>query len=92
MRVEGATSNWVNATLQDVVVGRKLAFYTCAQFKEAMVQWFKLVIKVEKVQKQLQALKQTSRVAGYVQKFQELHYRLLGMTEEEAFYAFLFVL
>ena len=26
---------------------------------------------------------------GYVQKFQELQYRLLGMTDEEAFHAFI---
>ena len=37
MRVEGATSTWVNAVLQDVVVGRKPMFHTWTQFKEAMV-------------------------------------------------------
>ena len=59
------------------------------QVKEAMVQRFELVTKVEEACKQLRALRQTSRVAGYVQKFQELQYRLLGMTDEEAFHTFL---
>ena len=48
-RVEGAISNWVNATLQDVATGRRLAFRTWAQFKEAMVQRFEPVTDVEEV-------------------------------------------
>ena len=39
--------------------------------------------------KQLRALRQTSRVTGYVQKFQELQYRLPRMIDEEAFHAFI---
>ena len=34
-------------------------------------------------------MRQTGRVAGYVQKFQELQYRLPRMTDEEAFHTFL---
>ena len=48
-----------------------------------------LVTEVKEAQKQLQALRQTGQVAGYVQKFQELQYRLPGMTDEEAFHTFL---
>ena len=54
-----------------------------------MVQRFKPVTEVEEAQKQLQALRHTGRVVGYVQKFQELQYRLPGMTDEEAFHTFL---
>ena len=50
---------------------------------------FELVIEVEEARKQLRALRQTGRVAGCVQKFQELQYRLPGMTDEEAFHTFL---
>ena len=39
----------------------------------------------KKCEKQLRALRQTGRVAGYVQKFHELQYQLPGMTDEEAF-------
>ena len=49
------------------------------------MQRFEPVTEVEEAQKQLWALRQTGRVAGYVQKFQELQYRLPGMTDEEAF-------
>ena len=89
MRVEGAASSWVNAALQDVATGRRPVFRTWAQFKDAMVQRFEPVTEGEEVQKQLRELRQTGRVAGYVQKFQELKYRLPGITDEEAFHAFL---
>ena len=55
-----------------------------------MVQQFEPVTEVEEARKQLQALRQTGRVVGYVQKFQELQYRLLRMTDEELFHTFLF--
>ena len=89
MRVEGAASSWVNAVLQDISEGCRPVFRTWAQFRDAMVQRFEPVTEVEEAQKQLRALRQTGRVAGYVQKFQELKYRLPGMTDEEAFHAFL---
>ena len=89
MRVEGAASSWVNAVLQEISEGRRPIFRTWAQFRDAMVQRFEPVTEVEEARKQLRALKQTGRVAGYVQKFQELQYRLPGMTDEEAFHAFL---
>ena len=89
MRVEGAASSWVNAVLQEISEGRRLVFHTWAQFRDAMVQRFELVTEVEEARKQLRALRQTGRVAGYVQKFQELQYRLPGMTDEEAFHTFI---
>ena len=89
MRVEGAASSWVNAVLQDISAGRRPVFRTWAQFKEAMVQQFEPVTEVKEARKQLRALRQTFRVAGYVQKFQEVQYRLPGMTDEEVFHTFL---
>ena len=37
----------------------------------------------------MRALRQTGRVRGHIQKFQELQYRLPDMLAEEAFHAFL---
>ena len=34
-------------------------------------------------------MRQSGRVTGYVQKFQELQYRLPRMTDEEAFHSFI---
>ena len=56
---------------------------------QAIIHRFELVVKVEEAQKQLRALRQTGRVRGYIQKFQELQYRLPDMLAEEAFHAFL---
>ena len=47
MRVEGAVSSWVNAILQDVAAVRKPTFHIWAQFKEAIVQQFEPITKVE---------------------------------------------
>ena len=90
MRVEGVASSWVNAVLQEISEGRRPVFRTWAQFRDAMVQRFEPVTEVEEAHKQLQSIEadRPSRT-GYVQKFQELQYRLPGMTDEEAFHAFL---
>ena len=68
MRVEGAASSWVNAVLQEISEGHRPVFRTWAQFRDAIVQQFKPVTEIEEAHKQLRALRQTGRVAGYVQK------------------------
>ena len=57
MRVEGATSSWVNVVLQDISKGRRPVFHTWAQFRDAIVQWFEPVTEVEEARKQLKALR-----------------------------------
>ena len=89
MRVEGAASSWVNAVLQEVADGRRQVFRTWGQFKLAMIHRFESITETEDARRQLRALKQTGRVGGYIQRFQELQYRLPSMTDEEAFHAFL---
>ena len=89
MRVDGAASSWVNAVLQEVADGRRQAFRTWGQFKVAMIHRFESITETEDARRQLRALKQTGRVSGYIQRFQELQYRLPSMTDEEAFHAFL---
>ena len=66
MRVEGAASSWVNAVLQEISEGHRLVFRTWAQFRDAMVQRFEPATEVEEARKQLRALRQTGRVAGYI--------------------------
>ena len=90
IRVEGAASSWVNAMLQDVATGRRAAFLMWHSFIQAMIHGFEPETEVEEARKQLRALRQTGRVRGYIQKFQELQYRLPNMSAEEAFHAFLF--
>ena len=89
MRVDGAASSWVNAVLQEVADGRRQEFRTWGHFKVAMIHRFESITETEDARRQLRALKQTGRVSGYIQRFQELQYRLPSMTEQEAFHAFL---
>ena len=54
-----------------------------------MIATFEPVTETGEARKQLWALRQTGKVANYIQKFQELGYRLPEMNAEEAFSAFL---
>ena len=60
-----------------------------AEFRNALITAFEPVTETEEARKQLRALRQTGRVSGYIQCFQELQCRLPGMNEAEAFSAFL---
>ena len=66
MLVDGAISSWVNAVLQKVAHGQRQAFRTWGQFKVAMIHQFESIIEIEDARHQLRALKQTSRVSGYI--------------------------
>ena len=72
MRVDGVASSWVNAVLQEAADGRRRTFRTWGQFKVAMIHQFESITETEDVCRQLRALKQTGRVSGYIQRFQEL--------------------
>ena len=50
MRVEGVASSWVNAVLQDVAAGRKVAFLTCYNFTQAMIHRFEPMTEDEEAQ------------------------------------------
>ena len=89
MRVEGAASTWVNAVLEEVATGHRPAFQTWGEFEHVMIHRFKPLTQVEEARKQLKALTQTKGVSGYVQRFQDIHSRLPGMTQKEADHAFL---
>ena len=45
MRVEGATSSWVNAVLQDVAASHRAAFLTWRSFTQAMIHRFEPVTR-----------------------------------------------
>ena len=54
-----------------------------------MIRTFQLETEIEVARQQILNLKQTGRVAGYVQKFRELQYKIPSMTDEEAYTLFL---
>ena len=57
MRLECATSNWVNVVLQDIVASHKPVFLTWAQCKEVIVQQFELVTEIEEARKKTWCIK-----------------------------------
>jgi hypothetical protein len=89
MRVDGAASSWINATLASIERNQRQRFADWDDFKAAFITAFEFVTETEEARKQLRNLRQTGRVSAYIQKFQELQCRLPGMNDEEAFSAFL---
>ena len=89
MRVEGAASSWMNAALVAIERNQRPRFLDWADFSAALIAAFEPVTELEEARKALRALRQTGKVATYIQKFQELQCRLPGMTEEEAFSSFM---
>ena len=89
MRVEGAASSWMNAALVAIERNQRPRFLDWADFSAAIIAAFEPVTELEEARKALRALRQTGKVATYIQKFQELQCRLPGMTEEEAFSTFM---
>ena len=89
MRVEGAASSWMNAALVAIERNQRPRFLDWADFSAAIIAAFEPVTELEEARKALRALRQTGKVATYIQKFQELQCRLPGMTAEEAFSTFM---
>ena len=88
MRVEGAASSWMNATLLSIEQGQRVRFIDWDDFSSAMIAQLEPVTELEEARKALRALKRTGKIATYIQKFQELQCRLPGMNAEEAFSTF----
>ena len=57
-------------------------------FTDAMAKAFEPTTVVEEVRQQILNLRQTGRVTGYVQWFQELLYKIPAMMEEESYTLF----
>ena len=69
MRVEGAASSWMNASLASIKRGQRVRFLDWDDFSASMIAAFEPVTELEEAQKALRALKQTGKVATYIQKF-----------------------
>ena len=65
-QTEGATQAWINQVLQEIEVGKRTRFADWEDFKAAMCAAFEPVTAVEESRRQLQNLRQTSRVRAYV--------------------------
>ena len=69
MRVEGAASSWMNAALVAIERNQHPCFIDWVDFSAATIAAFEPVTELEEAQKALRALRQTGKVATYIQKF-----------------------
>ena len=88
-QLEGAALSWINALLAEIHQGKRAPFGSWEAFSTLFVQTFEPTTDQELARQQLKVLRQTGRVAGYLQRFRELRYRLPTMTSEEAYSAFI---
>lgn len=63
--------------------------YIQEEFRDKMIQRFESVMENEEAHNDLRELKQTGWVSRYTKNFQDLQIRLLTMTQEEAYSAYL---
>ena len=87
-RLDGAASTWIERELQRARRQRRAAWPTWEAFTDAMARAFEPATVVEEARQQILNLRQTGRVAGYVQRFRELLYKIPEMTEEESYTLF----
>ena len=79
----------MNASLASIERNQRPRFVNWGDFTVAMIAAFEPVTELEEAQKALWALRQMGKVSAYIQKFQELQCRLLGVNAEEAFSTFM---
>ena len=87
-KLDGAASTWIERELQRTRRQHRATWTTWEAFTDAMARAFEPVTVVEEACQQILNLRQTGRVAGYVQRFHELMYKIPMMTEEELYKLF----
>lgn len=87
-RLEGPASSWLNGEQQRIARGARPNFRDWTSFKAELVAAFEPTTEEEAARAQIMSLKQTGRVAGYLQKFRDLKYKIPGMTDAEAYALF----
>lgn len=88
LRCDGVINSWANSLLMEVA-DCKRAPYIWEEFWDNMILGFESIKDTEEARNELRNLKQTRRVVGYTQKFEELQRRVLTMSEAEAYLAHL---
>ena len=87
-RLEGHALSWYTAHARSVTDGIGRDWYGWAEFCDALRHTFAPLDDEEDARRQLKELRQTGKVAGYTAKFNELCYRIPGLTEKDRFSAY----
>ena len=88
-RLEGAALSWVNTELTRIQRRQRAPFHSWEDFCAVFTRMCEPTIDQELARQQMKALRHTGRVAGYLQRFRELRYRLPTMSTDEAYAAFI---
>ena len=88
-RTEGAASSWLSHEQSAMDRGTHAPWSGWAEFSQEMIRAFEPTTDDALARQQLAALKQTSRVAGYIQKFREIRGRIQDMSVQDEFAAFI---
>ena len=79
-RTEGAASSWLSHEQIAMERGTHAPWAGWADFSQEMIRAFEPTTDDALARQQLAALKQTGRVAGYIQRFREIRGRIQDMS------------
>ena len=88
-RMEGAAASWLSHEQLALEAGRRAPWATWEAFRNEMIRAFEPTTNESAARQQLAVLKQTGRVAGYIQKFREVRGRIQDMSVQDEFAAFM---
>ena len=88
-RTEGAAASWLSHEQIAMERGTRAPWAGWAEFSQEMIRAFEPTTDDALARQQLAALKQTGKVAGYIQKFREVRGRIQDMSVQDEFAAFI---
>ena len=88
-RTEGAAASWLSHEQLAIEAGRRAPWASWRAFREEMIRAFEPTTDESLARQQLAVLKQTGRIAGYIQKFREVRGRIQDMSVPDEFAAFM---
>ena len=88
-RMDGAATSWLNHEQLAIEAGRRQPWRTWDAFCRELVKAFEPLTDEAVARQQLAVLKQTRKIAGYIQKFREIRGRILDMSVQDEFAAFI---
>ena len=88
-RTEGAAASWLSHEQVAMERGTRAPWAGWADFSQELIRAFEPTTDDALARQQLAALKQTGRVAGYIQRFREIRGRIQDMSVQDEFAAFI---
>lgn len=87
-RTEGAAASWLSHEQLAIERRTRTPWRSWENFRDEMVRAFEPTTDEAMARHQMAALKQTGKIAGYIQRFREIRGRIQDMSEQDEFAAF----